>query len=152
MPINDFSNKITKIIRKIILRNFFTQWKKIYKATQDTSIINHSENRDISLLSCAEIKDHSKCYSEDEKHLIKEEKEETDENKVIDKDENKEIKKEEKNNNGYKFRIKIVKYGNKKNKSNKYFSVLFQELVNKLLIKRVFKKWLKLSKIQKDNL
>ena len=152
MPINDFSNKITKIIRKIILRNFFTQWKKIYKATQDTSIINHSENRDISLLSCAEIKDHSKCYSEDEKHLIREEKEETDENKVIDKDENKEIKKEEKNNNGYKFRIKIVKYGNKKNKSNKYFSVLFQELVNKLLIKRVFKKWLKLSKIQKDNL
>ena len=50
MPIDDFSNKLTKIIRKIILRNFFTQWKKIYKSTQDTSIINHSENRDISLL------------------------------------------------------------------------------------------------------
>ena len=153
MPIDDFLNKLTKIIRKIILKNFFTQCKKIYKTTQEASITNRSENRDISLLSFAELKDHSKCYSEDERHLFKEEKEENNENK--DKGENKdkdiEIKNEQKNN-GYKFRIKIVKYGNKINKTNKYFSVLFQGLVNKLLIKRVFKKWLKLSKIQKDNL
>ena len=153
MPIDDFLNKLTKIIRKIILKNFFTQYKKIYKTTQEAGITNRSENRDISLLSFAELKDHSKCYSEDERHLFKEEKEENNENK--DKGENKdkdiEIKNEQKNN-GYKFRIKIVKYGNKINKTNKYFSVLFQGLVNKLLIKRVFKKWLKLSKIQKDNL
>ena len=153
LPIDDFLNKLTKIIRKIILKNFFTQYKKIYKATQEAGITNRSENRDISLLSFAELKDHSKCYSEDERHLFKEEKEENNENK--DKGENKdkdiEIKNEQKNN-GYKFRIKIVKYGNKINKTNKYFSVLFQGLVNKLLIKRVFKKWLKLSKIQKDNL
>ena len=153
LPIDDFLNKLTKIIRKIILKNFFTQYKKIYKTTQEASITNRSENRDISLLSFAELKDHSKCYSEDERHLFKEEKEENNENK--DKGENKdkdiEIKNEQKNN-GYKFRIKIVKYGNKINKTNKYFSVLFQGLVNKLLIKRVFKKWLKLSKIQKDNL
>ena len=153
LPIDDFLNKLTKIIRKIILKNFFTQYKKIYKTTQEAGITNRSENRDISLLSFAELKDHSKCYSEDERHLFKEEKEENNENK--DKGENKdkdiEIKNEQKNN-GYKFRIKIVKYGNKINKTNKYFSVLFQGLVNKLLIKRVFKKWLKLSKIQKDNL
>ena len=81
MPIDDFLNKLTKIIRKIILKNFFTQYKIIYKTTQEASITNRSENRDISLLSFAELKDHSKCYSEDERHLFKEEKEENNENK-----------------------------------------------------------------------
>ena len=151
-PIDDFSNKLITIIWKAILRNVFSQWKKIYRAAQDTSVINHSENKDISLLSFVELKDHSKCYSEDERHLFREEKiENNNESKDEDKDKDVEIKSEQKienKNNGYKFRIKIVKYGNKIKKTNKYFSVLFQDLVNKLLIKRVFKKWLKLSKMQ----
>ena len=44
------------------------------------------------------------------------------------------------------FKIKIVKFSNKKKKDNIYFDSLFKKLINKLLVKRVFKKWLKLVK------
>ena len=146
LPINDITNNIIKVLKKILLRHFFSEWKKIYNIYfqniyGDKNIINNiSENKELSLISGNN--ENSNFFSEDEKHLLKEKKfEQNYKSKICEK------KNEQKDKNkGYNLRIRIVKFGNKRKKSGIYFSVLFKNLVNKILIKRVFKKWLKLTK------
>ena len=46
----------------------------------------------------------------------------------------------------FTFKIKVVKYNTKKKKDNIYFEKLFRNIINKILIKRVLKKWFKLSR------
>ena len=97
---------------------------------------NNSENKDLSYLS-SEIKDNSVCVSEDEKHLMKEKKKDN-YNASNETGEKKKIK--------YPLKIKIVKYGNKSNKTKNLIDTLFSKLVNKILVKGVLKKWVKLIK------
>ena len=105
----------------------------------DESLGNYSENKELSFFS-TEIKDISDCMSEEEKHLMKEKKIDNMSEGIANE------KSGQKKKEGYPLKIKIVKLGNKKNNSKFYFDVLFQKLVNKLLIKRVLKKWRKITR------
>ena len=100
---------------------------------------NNSENKELSYIS-SEIKENSVCASEDEKHLIKE--------KNIDNYNASNVGEQsgEKKKIRYPLKIKIVKYGNKSNKTKNLIDTLFSKLVNKILVKRVLKKWVKLIK------
>ena len=106
---------------------------------QNESNENYSENKDFSYFS-SEIKENSDCISDDDKNLLKKKKI-GDYNESNVKENSGEKKKKK-----YPLKIKIVKLGNKKNKSDTYFDCLFQKFVNKILVKRVFKKWLKFAK------
>ena len=108
----------------------------------DKSVELNSENRDLSYYS-NEIKENSIYLSEDEKNIIK-----RDEIDNYNKKKNNEISYNKNNKKGrkYAFKIKIIKYSNKKKKKNKYIDILIKNLVDKLLTKRAFKKWVKLTK------
>ena len=102
--------------------------------------LNNSENKELSYLS-NEIKKNNDYFSEDEKII----KEKINIENYNEKNETNDIKNENKEKK-YTFKIKIVKYATKKKKYHIYFDTLFKKFINKILIKRIFKKWLKLSK------
>ena len=133
--INNFNNKYEN--EKKEKNNIKIEINK--KESKEQSLENNSENKDFSYYS-SEIKENSIYYSEDEKNILK--KDEIEDYKEINNNEMNYIKNKIKDKN-MAFKIKIVKFSNKKKKENIYFDALFKKLINKLLVKRVFKKWLK---------
>lgn len=110
------------------------------KKEEDQNYENNSENKDFSYFS-NEIKDNNDYLSEDEKHK----KVNNNLSRISNYNKKNEFKTEPKEKK-YTFRVKIVKYSNKKRSTHKYFDILFGDLINKILKKRIFKKWLKISK------
>lgn len=110
------------------------------KKEEDQNYENNSENKDFSYFS-NEIKDNNDYLSEDEKHK----KVNNNLSRISNYNKKNEFKTEPKEKK-YTFRVKIVKYSNKKRSTHKYFDTLFGDLINKILKKRIFKKWLKISK------
>ena len=100
---------------------------------------NISEKKEFSCSSYT-LKDNSDYLKEDEKHKKG--------NNKVDNYNDKNSKRPNIDNKDkkYTFRIKVVKYNTQKKKDNIYFDILFKNLINKILIKRTLKKWLKLSK------
>ena len=139
--INNFNDKYRNSEKKEKNQNKIDE-DKIRKRSEIQNFENNSENKDFSYYS-SEIKENSIYYSEDEKNMMnKDEIEDYKENKNNEMNYIKNKVKDKK----LSFKIKIVKYSNKKKKDNIYFDALFKKLINKLLVKRVFKKWLKLVK------
>lgn len=132
---------IVKNINLNIIKNQKQNNSNELKEDQNKSIENNTENKEFSYFS-SEIKENNDYYSEDEK--IKKS------NKIEDYNENKNKNNEidnMKKDKKYTFKIKIVKFAKKKKKKpHVYFDALFKDLVNKILVKRIFKKWVKLSK------
>ena len=113
------------------------------KEIKDEQILElNSENRELSFYS-NEIKENSVYLSEDEKNMIR-----RDEIDNYNKKKNNEISyiKDNKKGKKYPVKTKIIKYSNKNKKDNKYIDILIKNLVDRLLTKRKFKKWVKLTK------
>ena len=131
---------IVKNINLNIIKNQNQNNRNELKQDQNKSIENNSENKEFSYFS-SEIKEKSDYYSEDEKIKMKNKIENYNENK----NKNNEIENMKKDKK-YTFKIKIVKFIKKKKNHHIYFDALFKDLINKILFKRIFKKWVKLSK------
>ena len=113
------------------------------KEIKDEQVLElNSENRELSFYS-NEIKENSVYLSEDEKNMIR-----RDEIDNYNKKKNNEISyiKDNKKGKKYPVKTKIIKYSNKNKKDKKYIDILIKNLVDRLLTKRKFKKWVKLTK------
>ena len=131
---NDNNNQNNNIIKNNNSIN--NQNNNIITENKFKSIENNSENKEFSYFS-SEIQENSEYYSENE--IVKNDVENYNEKKNNEKNK---IKKDKK----IPLKIKIVKFSKKPKANNPYIDALFQKLVNKLLVKRTFKKWLKISK------